>query len=39
MASYVNRTSLPPPPEIITYRLGDKLIFVKPAMEYEVCVG
>ncbi|KAE9403310.1 hypothetical protein BT96DRAFT_878715 [Gymnopus androsaceus JB14] len=37
MASF-NRTSLPPPPEIITYRLGDKLIFVKPALEYEVAI-
>ncbi|KAF5356641.1 hypothetical protein D9757_012856 [Collybiopsis confluens] len=29
-----NCSTLPPPPEIITYRLGDKLIYVKPVTDY-----
>ncbi|KAJ3998741.1 hypothetical protein F5050DRAFT_1173854 [Lentinula boryana] len=37
MATY-NRISLPPPPEVIIYRYNDKLVYVKPAMEYEEAV-
>ncbi|KIK60950.1 hypothetical protein GYMLUDRAFT_43496 [Collybiopsis luxurians FD-317 M1] len=39
MASYPRSSpGLPPPPEIITYRLGDKLVYVTPPLDYEEAI-
>ncbi|KAJ4471610.1 hypothetical protein J3R30DRAFT_1099182 [Lentinula aciculospora] len=37
MATF-NRSSLPHPPEVIIYQYGDRLVYVKPAMEYEEAI-
>ncbi|KAJ3761401.1 hypothetical protein EV360DRAFT_80256 [Lentinula raphanica] len=39
MAAYYNRTALPPPPEVIIYRYNDKLVYVKPALDYEEAIN